>query len=340
MPMIIGGGRWPIPGAEPDPLPDEMAMAKPLDATMREIYEIEPVAWLEFLGIPVPDPGAVAVIDSNLSTVTADSDKLIRRGGPDPLILHSEFLSGRVVSYPRQAHRYNALAGYKHGAPVWSVLFLLRPAADGPELTGEYVQEVPGRGVNLWFRYDVVRVWQLPPERLLTAGLPLLPLAPVSAVPRERLPEVLAAVARRLREEAAPGLKEALWAATEILLGLNHPKERVKELIEEITTMVLGIRGIEESSIYQDIFTKGEAKGRAEGRAEGEARGRAEGEARGRAEEARKILLRQGRKRLGQPDESVFERIAVISDLDRLDLLLDHLLDVASWDELLASEES
>jgi predicted transposase YdaD len=313
-----------------------MAMTKPLDATMRELYEVEPAAWLEFLGIPVPDPGLVAVIDSNLSTVTADSDKLIRRDGPDPLILHTEFLSGRVVSYPRQLHRYNALAGYKHGAPVWSVLFLLRPAADGPELTGEYVQEVPGRGANLWFRYEVVRVWELPPERLLTAGLPLVPLAPVSAVPRERLPEVLAAVARRLRDEAAAGLKGALWAATEILLGLNHPKDRVKELTEEITTMVLGIRGIEESSVYQDIFAKGEAKGRAEG----EAKGRAEGEAKGRAAEARKILLRQGRKRLGPPEESVQDRIAALSDVDRLDLLLDRLLDVASWDELLASAES
>jgi predicted transposase YdaD len=203
-------------------------------------------------------------------------------------------------------------------------------------LTGEYVQEVPGRGANLWFRYDVVRVWELPPERLPTAGLPLLPLAPVSAVPRERLPEVLVAVARRLRDEAAPQLREALWAATEILVGLNHAKELVKELTEEITTMVLGIHGIEESSVYQDIFSKGEAKGHAEG----EARGRAKGEARGRAEEAREILLRQGRRRLGPPDESVRDRIAALSDLDRLDHLLDRVFEVASWDELQASAES
>ena len=303
-------------------------MPKPLDATMRELYEVEPAAWLEFLGIPVPDPALVAVIDFNLSTVTADSDKLIRRGGPDPMILHTEFLSGRVVSYPRQLHRYNALASYKHAVPVWSVLFLLRRAADGPELTGEYIQQVPGRGVNLRFRYDVVRVWQVPPERLLNAGLPLVPLAPVSDVPRERLSEVLAAVARRLRNEAAPELKGAMWAATEILLGLNHPKELVKELTEEITTMVLGIRGIEESSVYRDIFAKGEAKGRTEGeakgRTEGEAKGRAEERGRGRTEgEAKGRVaegqgdpgLRQGcRKRLGPPDEAVLERIAGMSE--------------------------
>ena len=307
-------------------------MTKPLDATMHELYEIELAAWLEFLGVPVPDPSLAAVIEANLSTVTAESDKLIRLGGLAPLILHTEFLSGRVVSYPRQLHRYNALAAYKYETPVWSVLFLLRPAADGPELTGEYVQEVPGRGVNLWFRYDVVRIWQVPVERLLTAGLPLLPLAPVSDVPQERLDEVLRAVARRLRDEAPPGLREALWTATEILLGLNYPKERAKELTEEITTMVLGIRGIEESSVYQDIF----AKGRAEGRAEGEARGRAEGG----VEEARKTLLRLGPKRLGPLDESWEGRIAAINDLDRLERLIDRLLDVASWDELLAGPES
>ena len=315
-------------------------MTKPLDASMREIYEIEPAEWMEFLGIPVPDPALVDVIESNLSSVTAESDKLIRRGGPDPLIVHTEFLSGRVVSYPRHLHRYNALAGYKYRVPVWSVLFLLRPAADGPELTGEYVQEVPGRGVNLWFRYDVVRIWQVPPERLLTGGLSLLPLAPVSDVSEQRLPEVLAVVARRLRDEAPVELKEVLWAATGLLLGLNHSRERVKELIEETTAMILGIRGIEESSVYQDIFARGRAEGEARGRAEGEASGRAEGEARGRAEEARRILIRQGLKRLGQPDESVLARISTLNDLDRLDHLLDRLLEVASWDELLASSES
>jgi predicted transposase YdaD len=201
---------------------------------------------------------------------------------------------------------------------------LLRPAADGPELTGEYERAVPGWGRNLWFRYKVIRVWELPPDRLLAAGLPVLPLAPVSRVPEERLPEVLIAVAERLRNEAGLEWKATLWAATEILLGLYHPSERVQELTREITAMILGIRGIEESSVYQDIFAKGEAKGRAEGE----------------LEEARKILLGLGRKKLGQPDERVLALVGGISDRDRLNLLLDRILDVASWDELLATTDS
>ena len=76
---------------------------------------------------------------------------------------------------------------------MWSVVILLRPAADGPELTGQYEREVPGRGRNLWFLYEAVRAWVLPPDRLLTGGLPLLTLAPVSNAGPERLPDVLTA---------------------------------------------------------------------------------------------------------------------------------------------------
>jgi hypothetical protein len=301
-----------------------MAMPEPLDATMRNLFELEPAAWLEVFDAPVPDPGLVGIIDSNLSTVTAESDKLVRVGGPRPYLFHPEFLSGRAPDYPEHVHWYNALAGHRHGLPVLSAVVLLRPAADGPELTGEYEEVVPDWGWSVRFRYRVIRVWELPPERLLAAGLPVLPLAPVSRVLPDRLPEVLRAVAERLSNEAGPELKATLWAATEILLGLYHPSERVEELTKEVTAMVLGIRGIEESSVYQDIFAKGEAKGRAEGE----------------VEEARKILLGLGRKKLGPPDERVLALVAGINDLDRLNLLLERILDVASWGELLAAADS
>jgi len=98
--------------------------------------------------------------------------------------------------------------------------------------------------------------------------------------------------------------------------------------IEE-SSMLFGIRGIEESSVYQGILKKGEAKGRDEGRNEGRDEGA--------VDKARKILLRQGSKRLGPPDEQISGRIAEVTEQDRLDVLLDRILDVSSWDELLAS---
>jgi predicted transposase YdaD len=83
------------------------------------------------------------------------------------------------------------------------------------------------------------------------------------------------------------------------------------------------MRGIEESWVYQDILAEGKAKGLAEGKAEGA------------IEEARQLILRLGRKKLGEPDERVLALLAAVGDLDRLHGLLDALLEAARWDDLL-----
>lgn len=63
----------------------------------------------------------------------------------------------------------------------------------------------------------------------------------------------------------------------------------------------------------------------------------AEGEAQGRADEARRILLRLGRKRFGPPDARDRAALQRVRDLERLERLTDRVLDVASWGELLAT---
>jgi hypothetical protein len=78
---------------------------------------------------------------------------------------------------------------------------------------------------------------------------------------------------------------------------------------------------MEESVTYQAIISKGVAKGA--------------------VEEARKFLLRQGRKRFGSPDAQILATLEAISDVNHLESLGERLLDVASWQELLeASRES
>ncbi len=80
---------------------------------------------------------------------------------------------------------------------------------------------------------------------------------------------------------------------------------------------ILKIRGIEESSVYQAIYAKGYAAGRAEA--------------------ARESLLYLGRKEWGEPDERVLSQIMAIDDLDRLHDLIDRVFDASasSWNELL-----
>ena len=47
------------------------------------------------------------------------------------------------------------------------------------------------------------------------------------------------------------------------------------------------------------------------------------------------MLLRQGRKKLGEPDEATLRALRDISDLDRLERLSDRLLEASTWQEVL-----
>jgi hypothetical protein len=85
-------------------------MAKPFDAMTRELIELDPAAWLEYLYIPVPDPGCVRVIDSDLSTITAEADKVLRVEDQSPWIAHVEFQANRDARLAERLHWYATLA--------------------------------------------------------------------------------------------------------------------------------------------------------------------------------------------------------------------------------------
>jgi hypothetical protein len=79
---------------------------------------------------------------------------------------------------------------------------------------------------------------------------------------------------------------------------------------------------MEESATYQAIIRKGAAMGRAEGREEG------------RKEQARRMLLLLGEIRLDPPDASVVAAVEAITDVERLEDLVEQMLDAESWQQL------
>jgi predicted transposase YdaD len=297
-------------------------MSKPFDATSKDLLEAGPADWLAFLHRPPAD--RVEVIDSDLSTVSTAADKVLRVHDPDPGLLHLEFQAARDVRLPSRTLRYNVLLDYRHDLPVQSVVVLLCPEADGPELTGVLQRRHRNGDIYLEFRYQVVRVWQQPVNALLAGGLATLPLAPLSDLAEEALPAVLQRIEKRLRREASPAQADLLRAATFVLAGLRYPPEILIPLFQ-------GMRAMRESSTYQYIL----AEGKAEGIAEGKAEGIAEGKAKGKTEGVRQVLLVLGRKRFGPPDASIRKALKAITDLTRLTQLSERLLDVGSWQELL-----
>jgi predicted transposase YdaD len=195
------------------------------------------------------------------------------------------------------------------------------------------------------YDYEVVRLWEEEPELYLTAGVGLVPLAPLTNVSEVDLPEVVRRMAERINAEPRERAAK-LWTATFLLMGLRYSDEMTIQLLEGVQTM-------RESTTYQWILNEGRNEGLKEGRNEGLKEGRNEGLKEGRNEglkagrdegliegrvtEAQRLLVLLGDARLGAPSEAMLTAIKATRDVERLEMLTRRLLDanVHDWQGLL-----
>ena len=229
-------------------------MAGPFDITTRYLVETFPSHWLSLLGQSVTAP--VQVIATDLATVSAEADRVIRVDAPLPWLLHLELQASYDSTMGRRLARYNLLLHGRYDLAVRSLLILLRPSADGPTLSGRWELALPGDPPYVRFDYLVFRLWQQPLVSLLNGPLGTLPLAPLADVRREELPGVMRHIRSRLGREADAEQADRLEVATYTLLGLRYPPELAQQLMPEITKM-------RESSTYQAILEEGRVEGRA-----------------------------------------------------------------------------
>jgi predicted transposase YdaD len=288
--------------------------AKPYDPTLKTLVEVEPQSWPVLLGYA---KAATEVIDADIATVSGAADKVLRVSGDPVYLLHLEFVSGHdSATLPSKLLMRNGLLGHRHKLRVRSGAVLLRPEADSPQLSGLYQRGFVGEEPYLTFRYAVVRVWQLAPEPLLTGGLALLPLAPISAVTEAELPGIIKRMEQRLSGRRGRKQAPLLWGAAYILLGLRYSPALAAQLFR-------GVLSMKESSTYQAILEEGRQEGRQEGRSEGA------------VAEAKKVLRLQGNKVFGALDRRTAAVIERIDDLPQLEDLLERLPAATSWQELL-----
>jgi len=296
---------------------------KRFDVTTKSLLESHPEDWLKLLGI---DAKLVEVIDADLSTVVADADKalLLRVGGDE--ILNIEFQSTFEIDMIERFLEYCVLFFRRKKLPVRTVVVLLRSEADRNTITGTLELTDSASKVYLTFHYDVVRLWRIPVERLLSGGMGTLPLAPLADLGSMSIETVIDRIADRFTSEISPSEAAIMWTSTYLLLGLRFPSEIAVRLIQ-------GVRGMRESTTYQAILQEGIEKGIEKGIEQGIE----QGEQIGALHEARSVLQRIGSRRLGQPSEKALETLIGISDLQRLNQLIDRVLDVETWAELLSS---
>ena len=226
------------------------------DATTKYLIESHTADWLRLAGLATAGP--IRIVDADLSTITSASDKLILVGqGAHRFVVHVELQTGRDARLDERVLAYNVLARRRHGLPVRSVVFALRPEAVPPGVRGSVRWPGPA-GSPLLFDYDLVRVWTLPADQLLAGPLGTLPLAPVSAVDRAAVPGVIREIRRRLDREVPPPVASELWSATSILMGLRYNKP-------DVETLLRGVRQMRESVTYQAIVEEGPSRRRAAG---------------------------------------------------------------------------
>jgi hypothetical protein len=104
-------------------------VSKPYDATTQYLLETHPADWLALLGLPAR---SVTVIDADLSTVTAEADKVLMVDADPPYIVHIEPQSTYKPNMARRFMLYNVLIDNQTELSVRTIVLLLRPEADGP----------------------------------------------------------------------------------------------------------------------------------------------------------------------------------------------------------------
>ena len=276
-------------------------MAKPYDVGVRVLIEQYLPDWLALT--PRKAQGAVRVIDSDLSTVSAEADKLLYIEDLQPWILHLEPQANWDGNLEKRMSWYNGIVSYKHDCLVHSVIVLLRREADSPRLTGEYIQQFPGDPPYRIFRYQVVRIWQMSANELASGGWGLFPLAPLCDDARPQLPVLMERMANRLQNEIAdPQKLSMLWQMTSILSSLRYDQEMILPLMEKAMSVIK----VEDFVSYRNGI--------------------------------RETILRQGAKKFGTPDGEIISALEAITRPDRLRVISERLLDVNSWQELLADE--
>ncbi len=115
----------------------------------------------------------------------------------------------------------------------------------------------------------------------MNTGVDLVPLALLSDVEEQQLPELIRRMGDRINPLPKPR-GDKLWIASYLIMGLRYPNDLAERLLG-------GVQAVKESTTYQQILRDGKAEGLVEGRAEGH------------IEEARRIVLRQGTRRFGKP---------------------------------------
>jgi len=228
---------------------------------------------------------------------------------------------------------YNATIDILENNPVYSIPVYLtreeRKKKDNKQgekkdtLVGSpYIREVPGTGMGHHFAFQVIKLWELPPEILKQPGFEaLLPLLPLTKGGQnlETVDEMIKELVARDRSD--------LLELGHFLTGLIFEDENDKQWLRERFNKVQDI--IEDSWVYQETIQKGLEKGLEQGREEGFEQGRQQG-----IQAMQQSAISVAATRFPELEQLARAIIGVISDVNRLQMLVVELSIASSQEQV------
>ncbi|MEA5554765.1 Rpn family recombination-promoting nuclease/putative transposase [Anabaena cylindrica UHCC 0172] len=213
---------------------------------LAENFQDDLATWL--LGSPVK---LTKLSPTELSNEPIHADALILLQS-DNLILHIEFRTDAEKNIPFRMLDYR-VRGHRRfpDQEMRQVVIYLR------KTDSELVHENSFRLNKTYHEFEVIRLWEQPTEKFMTAP-GLLPFAVLSQTEDPTM--VLSQVAQAVEKINDQQQQRDIAAASSILAGLVLNKSVIKKIFRS--------EMMRESVIYQEILEEGEAKGKAKGKAE------------------------------------------------------------------------
>lgn len=155
----------------------------------------------------------------------------------------------------------------------------------------------------------MIRLWEEPAETFLHGGLGVLPLALLGRTGDQKvetLREVIREIDERLQKESEPAHAELLMTAAYVLAALRADDDELRKIFSGGVIMP-------KLPLWDEMELKGQVK------------------------QIHRELLRNGRQRLGIPDQAIETALLEIRDLDRLERMADAIWSATSWQDVLAT---
>jgi hypothetical protein len=228
-------------------------------------------------------------------------------------LIHLEHESSKRPGFPKRMYNYFMRFTEKYDLPVYPVVIFSydTPISPAPAI---YKVVFPDLTV-LQFRYRVIQLNRIPWRRFVKQPNPVATaLMTKMQIPVGDRPKVKAQCLRLLATlKLTPDNAELIYVFIDSYLELTSAENRIFE--RELARIAPDVK----DDTTMEVISRWRREGREEGRSEGE----------------RIALFRMGSRRFGEPDTHTRESIEAISSTDKLNSLIDRLLEANSWEDLM-----